>query len=325
MRAWIVEGAGEPQDVLRLGERPAPEPGPGQVRIRVLAAGIGLPDLLMCRGSYPLTPPLPFTPGQEAAGTVVAVGEGAEVRVGDTVMGTTLFVEGHGSFAEECLLYGDSALPVPDHLSPSAAAGFWIPHFTAWVGLVDRGGLRPGERLVVLGASGGSGIAAVQLGKALGAHVVAVVSDETRAEFCRGLGADATVLLGDGPLPDAVRNATDGHGADLVYDPVGGEPGEQAAMAMARGGRLLAIGFASGRWPQLATHDLVVRNTSLVGVIAGGQTPEELRAIHVELMDHVAAGRLRPAVTAEVPFDELPAALRRMADRGLVGKQVLVP
>jgi NADPH2:quinone reductase len=325
MRAWQVQGAGEPKDVLRLVDREPPEPGPGQARVRVTAAGIGLPDLFMCRGTYPLTPPLPFTSGQEVTGTVEAVGDGLDLTIGDRVMGTTLFVQGDGSFAEECLVYGDSALPVPDGLSDADAAGFWIPHLTAWVGLVDRGAIAPGDRLVVLGASGGSGIAAVQLGKALGAHVIAVVSDAERAAFCSGLGADATIDYHDGPLAPAIREATGGHGADLVYDPVGGELGEAAAKALARSGRFLAIGFASGRWPQLATHDLVITNTSLVGVIAGGQSREELRQIHADLAALIADGRLRTAVTNVVPFDDLPDALQRMAERGVVGKQVLVP
>jgi NADPH2:quinone reductase len=325
MRAWEVQGAGEPDEVLHLTDREPPAPGPGQVRIRVAAAGIGLPDLFMCRGRYPLTPPVPFTPGQEAAGTVLAVGDGVDVAVGDRVMGTTLFMQGDGSFAEECLLYGDSALPIPGALSDAEAAGFWIPHFTAWVGLVDRGGLEQGDQLVVLGASGGSGIAAVQLGKALGARVVAVVSDADRAAFCRDLGADVTVDYHDGPLPAKLREATGGRGADLVFDPVGGELAEEAVKAMARGGRFLAIGFASGRWPQLATHDLVVTNTSLVGVIAGGQSRAELREIHAALTELLDAGRLRTAVTRSVPFDQLPDALGRMAGRGLIGKQVLVP
>jgi NADPH2:quinone reductase len=302
-----------------------PQPGPGQVRIRVAAAGIGLPDVFMCRGSYPLTPPLPFTSGQEATGTVTAVGEGVDIPIGTRIMCVTAFWQGHGSFAEECLVAADSTFPVPDGLTDAEAAGFWIPHLTGWIGLVDRGHLAAGEWLAVLGASGGSGIAAVQLGHALGAHVIAVVGDEERASFCRELGADATVNRHDGPLAPALREATGGRGVDVIYDPVGGSPAEDAAGAMARYGRLLAVGFASGAWPKLATHNLVVTNTSLIGVFAGGYSRDELDEIHANLARLVSDGRLRNAVTAEVPFDELPAALQHMADNLVVGKRVLVP
>ena len=183
MRAWQVQGVGEPLDVLHLIELEPPQPGPGQVRIRVTAAGIGLPDVFMCRGTYPLPPPLPFTSGQEATGTVTAVGEGGDIPLGSRIMCVTMFWQGCGSFAEECLVAADSAFAVPDGLTDAEAAGFWIPHLTGWIGLVDRGQIAAGDWLAVLGAAGGSGIAAIQLGHALGAQVIAVVSDEERAEF----------------------------------------------------------------------------------------------------------------------------------------------
>ena len=325
MRAWQVQGSGEPVDVLHAVEIAVPEPGPGQLRIRVTAAGIGLPDVFMCRGTYPLTPPLPFTPGQEASGVVTAVGDGVDLAIGTRVMCVTMFSIGHGSFADECLVSADSAFPIPDGLTDAEAAGFWIPHLTGWIGLVDRGRIAPGDWLAVLGASGGSGIAAVQLGKALGANVIAVVGDEERADFCRSLGADATIDHRTGSVADALRAATDRRGVDLIYDPVGGDVAENAATALARHGRLLAVGFASGRWPKLATHSMVVTNTSLVGVFAGGYSRGELEAIHRHLTGLVTDGRLRNAVTGEVPFDDLPAGLQRMADRGVVGKRVVVP
>jgi len=325
MQAWQVQAAGEPIDVLHRVEIDVPHPGPGQLRIRVTAAGIGLPDVFMCRATYALTPPLPFTPGQEASGVVTAVGDGVDIAIGTRVMCVTMFYKGHGSFAEECLAAADTAFPIPAGLSDAEAAGFWIPHLTAWTGLVDRGDLAPGDWLAVLGASGGSGIAAVQLGKALGARVIAVVSDDERAEFCRGLGADVTINHRAGPIGPALTDATAGKGPDLIYDPVGGALAEDAAAVMARHGRLLAVGFASGRWPRIATHDMVVKNTSLVGVFAGGYTRAELDSIHAGLAALVADGRLRNAVTSEVRFADLPAALQQMADRGVVGKRVVVP
>jgi NADPH2:quinone reductase len=312
-------------DVLRLVDHAPPPPGPGQVRIRVTAAGMGLPDVFMCRGTYPLTPPLPFTPGQEATGVVTAAGDGVDVAIGTRVMCVTAFYEGHGSFAEECLAPTASTFPVPDGLTDAHAAGFWIPHLTGWIGLVDRGRVDAGEWLAVLGASGGSGIAAVQLGRALGARVIAVVGDDERASFCRALGADATLNHRDRPIGAALREITDGHGVDVIYDPVGGALAEDAAGAMARNGRLLAVGFASGDWPRLATQNLVIANASLVGVYAGDYDRAELDHIHSELSGLVADGRLRNAVTAEVPFAELPDALQQLADRGVIGKRVLVP
>jgi NADPH:quinone reductase len=325
MRAWQVQRSGEPSEVLQLVELPPPQPGPGQVRIRVTAAGIGLPDVLMCRHTYPLTPKSAFVPGQEATGVITAVGTGVDREVGSTVMSVTSFMEGHGSFAEECLVPSASAFAVPKGLSDSQAAGFWIPHLTGWIGLVDRGRLAPGEWLAVLGAAGGSGIAAVQLGRALDARVIAVVSDQARAEFCRQLGAEHTVVLGGGDLNVRLREITGGNGVDAVYDPVGGETAEQAWTALSRHGRLLAVGFAGGRWPRIETHNLVVTNTSLVGVFAGGYARHELDSIHARLSALVADGRLRNAVTAEVPFDELPAAVQRLADRAVIGKLVMVP
>jgi NADPH:quinone reductase len=325
MRAWQVQGAGEPIEVLRAVDVPVPDPGPGQIRVRVTAAGIGLPDVLMCRGTYPLTPPLPFTPGQEATGVITAVGDGVTREIGSRVMLVSAFYDGRGSFAHECLALSSTAFPVPEGLTDAEAAGFWIPHLTAWTGLVERGHLAAGEWLAVLGAAGGSGIAAVQLGRALGGRVIAVVGDQQRAEFARELGAEIAVDHREGPLAPVLRAATDDRGVDLIYDPVGGAMAEDAAGSLARNGRHLAVGFASGRWPALAPHDLVVANSSLVGVFAGGQTAAELDEIHVALSRLVADGKLLNAVTATPTFDELPEALQRLADRSTIGKLVMVP
>lgn len=323
MRAWQVARPGEPADVLERVDLEAPAPGPGQAAIQVAAAGLGLPDVFMCRGVYPLTPPLPFVCGQEVTGTVTAVGAGVELEVGDKVMGVTVFTEGRGGFADECLVFRDSTFPVPGGLSDEEAAGFWIPHMTAWIGLVHRGELRSGETLVVLGAGGGSGTAAVQLGRALGARVIAVVGDDARGELCRSLGADAVIDRRTGPLTAAIRDATNGRGADVVYDPVGGDAGEAAGRALARSGRLLAVGFASGRWPELPVHELVVANASIVGVLAAGYSRADLDDVHARLSGLIASGALRTTVTETVSFDDLPGALQRVADGAVVGKVVM--
>jgi NADPH:quinone reductase len=324
VRAWQVQSHGEPVDALRLASIEPPMPEPGQVRLQVTAAGIGLPDVLMCRGVYPLTPKLPFTPGQEAVGVVTAVGDGVEVPLGSKVMVVTAFTEGHGAFAEEALAEAHSTFPVPESLDDADAAGFWIPHLTAWIGLVSRGHLTSGEWLAVLGAAGGSGIAAVQLGRALGARVIAVVGDDAKAAFCRALGAETTVNHTTGPLAAALREATGGHGADLIYDPVGGAASADAARALARDGRLLAVGFASGAWPSIDAIGLVIANASLVGVYAGGYDRAELDEIHRQLSALAQQGSLGGAVTTRVPFDDLPQALDKLAARAVMGKMVLV-
>ncbi|WP_445168435.1 NADPH:quinone oxidoreductase family protein [Mycolicibacterium sp. Dal123E01] len=330
MRAWQVHGAGEPVDVLRLVERELPNPGPDQVRIKVAAAGIGLPDVLMCRGTYPLTPALPFTPGQELAGTVTAVGPGVDSSLlGARVMGVSDFMNGNGSFAEEALALANSAVRVPAALDDCAAAGFWIPNVTAWTGLVDRGHLQAGQALVVLGAAGGSGIAAVQLGKALGAGVLAVVGDASRAEFCRSFGADHVFVahddtLTDGrPLAQALCEATDWRGADMVYDPVGGVQGSSAMGALARNGQHLAVGFASGSWPKVDVAMMAVTNTSLVGVLAVGESREHVETVLASLTGLIEKGAIRDSVQARFAFDDVPEALTRVAARQALGKYVI--
>lgn len=329
MKAWQVHGAGEPADVMRMVERQLPDPGPGQVKIEVGAAGIGLPDVLMCRGTYPLTPPGPFTPGQELAGIVTAAGPGVDLSVGTRVMGVSDFMNGNGSFAAEALAAADTVLPAPDAMDDGAAAGFWIPNMTAWIGLVDRGQLQAGQRLVVLGAAGGSGIAAVQLGKALGAEVVAVAGDESRAEFCRSYGADHAVVSGgdtavDGrPLAQVLRELTDWHGVDMIFDPVGGAQGTNAMGALARDGKHLAVGFASGTWPTVNVQMMTLTNTSLVGVLAAGYSREHIEGILDGLTAMVDSGALRETVLERVPFDEVPEALTRVAARTTRGKCVV--
>jgi NADPH2:quinone reductase len=323
MRAWQVIEHGEPSEALKLVDIDPPTPGKGQVRVRILAAGIGLPDVFMCRGIYPLTPKRPFTPGQEAVGEVIEVGEGVSTPVGTKLMGVTLFTEGRGGFAEESLFDAFNAFPVPPGLADEDAAGFWIPHLTAWVGLVERGGIREGDWVVVLGAAGSSGTAAIQLGRALGARVVAVVSSDAKAELCRSLGAESVLQSDDGSIAEAMREATDGHGADLIYDPVGGAQAEGSVRGLARGGRLLAVGFASGAWPKIDVHTLVRANTSLVGVFAGGFTRAQLDEMHRRMSGFIEAGQLKSTVTYQAAFDDVPQALERLASRDAIGKSVV--
>ena len=322
MHTWQVQRHGRPGDVLRCVVVDEPVPGPGELRLRVRAAGIGLPDALMCRGTYTFSPALPFVPGQEVCGTVDAVGSGVEVSVGTRVMAVTSFFDGHGGFAEATIARSESAFRVPDAMPDEDAAVFRIGYSTAWIGLVRRGAVQPGEWLVVLGAAGGSGLAAVRLGAALGARVIAVVAGDAKRELCEDAGATVVIDRTVSSVEDIVLEATGGVGVDVVYDPVGGALAGAMARCLAPGGRLLAVGFASGRWVDADIAAFVGRNASIVGVYAGGQTRAEAVADHELLLALAADGRLGHA-TRTVTFDALPDALDTVDRAEAVGKLVV--
>ena len=326
MRAWQTVKPGRPRDALSLNEAAdPPQPTPGTVHLEVIAAGIGLPDAFMCQGSYALTPStLPFTQGQEVVGRILGWGDGVENRqVGDRVMAVTSFFTGDGSFAEQCLGLDDFCLPVPDGMSDAEAAGFLIPFHTAYIALVTRGKLEADETLLVIGGAGGTGQAALQVGKALGARVIATAGGPEKAEFCRALGADHVVDYRSEDIAEAVRAATDGHGADAIYDPVGGEAFASARRCIAHEGRILAIGFASGSWGEVDTAHLVYNNYSVVGVIPSHyDRPFKLRA-QERLLGWWREGKLRPRIDDLVPFEALPDALERLVAGGVKGKLAL--
>lgn len=322
MRAWLVDHHGEPRDVLRAAAVDEPVPGPGEIRVRVAAAAVGLPDVLLCRGTYAFSPPLPFVPGQEVCGVVEATGDGVDLVPGTRVMGVTAFYDGRGGFADATVLAAANAFRVPEAMSAADAASFRIGFSTAWAALVRRGGLMAGESLLVLGAAGGSGQAAVQLGHALGARVIAVAAGIEKLAFCRGLGADVGIDRTEGSVPDAVLETTDGRGVDLVFDPVGGQSAASALRVLAAGGRFLAVGFASGAWVEVDTRDLVVRNQSLVGVLASGPSRDVEEADHEALLALVADGALRSQATT-VAFDDVPGALEEVAAGAATGKLVI--
>ena len=323
MRAWQVTRNGEPREVLELRDVALPEPGPGFLRVRVAAAALGLPDVFLCRGSYALTPPLPFTPGQELCGLVTAVGDGAEARVGDRVMGVSAFFMGHGGFAEEALAIDDFAFPVPDFVDDDEAAGFVIPYHTAWVGLVRRAALRTGETLLLLGAGGGTGSAAVQLGCALGARVIATAGGDEKATFCRGLGADLVIDYRAEDISDRVREATDGRGADIVYDAVGDEAFDAATRCIAHEGRLLVVGFGSGEWGRPSSAHLVTRNYSVIGVMPSGYDRAFKCEAQAALMGWRRDGALRVPVGRRLAFAELPSGLEGISGGQATGKWIL--
>jgi NADPH2:quinone reductase len=323
MRAWQVSEHGEPHDAIRLVDLDPPPLGPGQVRIAVRAAAVGLPDVFMCRGTYPLTPAGVFVPGQEVAGEVVEVGAGADFAVGTRVMAITDFVHGHGGFAEQTIADADNVYEIPACLSEADAAGFLIAYQTAWIGLVQRARLTSGDTVLVLGATGGTGAAAVQLASALGARVIGVVNGIAKVAHCRALGATDVIDRSEELVSTAARRLTDGRGATIVYDPVGGAVANDALRCVANGGQFLLVGFASGTWPTIEAHNLLIGNFSAVGVYAGASTRAERIEMLAEMTALVEKGALRPGVTRSA-FDDLPAALTRVAASSVQGRMVAV-
>ena len=326
MRAWQTTKAGRPQDVLHLeASVPEPLPTPGTVLVEVVAAGIGLPDAFMCSGNYAMTPAqLPFTQGQEMVGRVVGWADGVQGRaVGDRVMAVTSFFTGDGAFAERCLALDDFCLPVPEDMSDAAAAGFLISLHTAYIALVTRGKVEAGETLVVVGGAGGTGQAAMQIGKALGARVIATAGGPEKAAFCRELGADEVIDYHAEDIAEGIKARTEGRGADVIYDPVGGDTFAKLTTAVAPEGRILAIGFASGEWGQVDAGALTYGNFSVVGVIPTFYDRAYKERAQTQLVAWWKEGKLRPCVDELVPFDALPDALERLVAGKVTGKLAL--
>ena len=326
MRAWQTVKPGRPRDALQLNQNAKPpQLRSGTVLLDVIAAGIGLQDVFMCQGTYHLTPPtLPFTQGQEVIGRIVGVGDGVLGRqLGDRVMAVTSFFTGDGGYAEQCLGLDDFCLPVPDGMTDAEAAGFLIPFHTAYIALVTRGKVQAGETLLVIGGAGGTGQAAMQIGKALGARVIATAGGPEKAEFCRTLGADHVVDYRAEDIAEGVKAATEGRGADAIYDPVGGDAFASAMQCVAHEGRILAIGFASGSWGKSDTSHMVYNNYSVVGVIPSQYDRAFKLRTQEQLLDWWKQGKLRPRVDELVPFEALPDALERLVAGGVKGKLVL--
>ncbi|MCC6391032.1 MAG: NADPH:quinone oxidoreductase family protein [Bryobacterales bacterium] len=321
MRTWHVLGFGEPEE-MALAEVPSPEVKEKEVRVKVRAAGVNFFDLLLVRGKYQAKPVFPFTPGAEAAGVVDAVGAGvAGVRVGDRVIALHSF----GCFAEEVVCPEARILPIPDGMGFDVAAAMTIVYQTAWFGLVDRGQLTAGEWLLVHAGASGVGMSAVQIGKALGARVIATASTEDKLEFCRRQGAEAAISYADAGWVDEVNRITGG-GADVIYDPVGGDVFDRSMKCIAPGGRLVVIGFASGRIPTVAANRLLLKNIAVAGAVWGNWTslhPEYLQTTHARLVEMWRAGAIRPVVGRRYAMEEAPRALRDLANRGAVGKSVI--
>lgn len=325
MRAWRVEQFGEPTQQWQLQEdAPDCEPGPNEIKVAVEACGLGLPDVLMCRDNYPLTPPLPFTPSQEAAGEVVAVGEGVDAAmIGQRVMGTTQFQAQAGGLADYCLMHAGAALPIPDAMKGEEAAGFFIPYMTAWVGLVRRGHITADDTLLVMGASGSSGAAAVQLGKAIGARVIAVAGGPDKAAFCKSIGADEVIDHRAQDITKTAKELTGGKGATIVFDPVGGKPGRAAFKATAFEGRFVVIGYASGEWPLISLPETLMTNISLVGAMPVGFSPDVMRGGVEQLIGYWQQGKLNLSSQQVFDFDDGLQAIGHIAGGKVEGKVVV--
>ena len=321
MRALVCPAYG-PVETLEIEELPDPSPGPGQVQIEVRAAGLNFPDLLSIAGQYQTKTPPPFVPGVEVAGIVTATGPGvSRIKTGDAVIA----MPAGGAFAEICIADETSTLPKPAALSFEEAAAFAITYFTTMHAYRQSAALKPGETILVLGAAGGVGSAAVELGKALGARVIAAASSREKLEFAKALGADDTINYAEQQLKEEVRSLTDGRGVDVVYDPVGGELAEQALRATAWHGRYLVVGFASGEIPALPANLALLKEASIVGVWWGtwaARHPREQLENLQSLAALLEAGKIRPRVSASFSLDDYVAAFRAISERRVTGKVV---
>lgn len=325
MRAVVCNALG-PVSGLAVEERPSRAPGAGEVRVGIAACGVNFPDLLMVSGGYQLKPPLPFIPGMESAGVILAVGEG----VTDWQPGQRVTITGPahpiGLFAEEVTADQSYLSATPPGLTDTEAAGYVATYATSYHALVDRAGLREGEVLLVHGASGGVGTAAVQLGKVLGATVIATGGDDAKLAKVKELGADIVVNTSREDVREVVKTATGGVGADVIYDPVGGDLFETSMRCVAPEGRILVIGATSGVYAPAKTNHILVKEVAVIGVLHGNwrvRHPDRFARNMEALDDLVAAGRIRPHVGRTYPLAKAAEAMAALANREIVGKCVL--
>lgn len=324
MRAMVCEAWGEPEQ-LRLLDIEEPVAGPGELIVDVKAAAANFPDVLIVRNQYQAQPALPFVPARELAGIVVSTGPGVE----GFAPGTRVFAGvDNGAFAERARVSAVRAIVLPDDIEFDVAAAFTLTYGTSYHALVDRGNLRAEESVLVLGAAGGVGLAAVEIAKAVGARVIAAVSTREKANVCIEHGADAVVIYTEEDLRAAVNAFTDGRGVDVIYDPVGGEFAERAFRCIAWRGRHLVVGFADGEVPKLRLNLPLLKGASLVGVFWGEFTrrePAQYRAGMRQMVQWLQSGLLRPHISHRFPLSEAGAALRLLADRKAIGKLVVCP
>ncbi len=322
MKALLCKTWGEPETLV-VEDVPLPAPGPGQALVRIHAAGVNFPDALIIQNKYQFKPPLPFSPGGECAGVVEAVGSDVTgVAVGDRVISMTVW----GAFAQYAVLDQATLVPMPANLPYDIAAAFVITYATSYHALADRGALKAGETLLVLGASGGVGLAAIEIGKRLGARVIAAASSDDKLAICREHGADQTINYSSEDLKDRIKQLTGGPGVDVIVDPVGGAYTETALRSSAWRGRLLVVGFANGDIPKLPANLTLLKGCSVVGVFLGDymkREPQRYRNDLATLFAWLAEGSLRPHIAARYPLERGGEALRALLDRRVSGKLVL--
>ncbi len=325
MRALIVDRLGPDYEGVSLQDIPVPAPGPGEVLVRVKAAGVNFPDLLMTRGEYQMKPPLPFGLGMELSGEIAALGPSVEGwSVGQAIVGGAKL----GGFAEFAILPAASLKAKPERLSFAQAAGYGAAYITAYVGLVRRGNLQPGDWVLVHGAAGGVGLAAVDMAKMMGARVIATSASDAKLKVLQDEYAPDAVLNVTNGFREQVKEITGGRGADIIYDPVGGDVFDESVRCIAFDGRLLVIGFTSGRIPTISVNMPLIKGFSVVGVRAGEygrQFPERGRENQAAIWAMAVAGTVKPRVHAEVPLENWREAFELLAGRQVIGKAVIVP
>ena len=322
MKALLCKAFG-PASTLVLEDIPAPDVKKNEILLDIHAAGVTFPDTLIIEGKYQFKPPFPFSPGGEAAGVISAVGENVtHLKPGDRVMALT----GWGSFAEQVAVPNYNVLPIPESMDFTIAAAFSMTYGTSMHALKQRANLQPGETLLVLGASGGVGLAAVEIGKALGARVIAAASSAEKLEVAKNAGADELINYTDTSLKDEIKRLTNGNGADVIYDPVGGDLFDQAIRAIAWNGRLLVVGFASGRIPELPVNLALLKGASVVGVFWGSfaqRQPQDNAANFKQLFAWFEEGKLKPLVSQVYPLERAGEAIDALGGRRAVGKVVV--
>lgn len=323
MKAVVCKAYGQPEELV-IEEVPSPEMGPGEVKIRVHAAGVNFPDLLMVQGLYQRKPVFPFSPGLEVAGDVIETGQRVtQVKPGERVIA----VVNDGGFAEEVVCPSELALKMPSKMPFEQGAVFPIVYGTSHVALEHRARLHPGETLLVLGAGGGVGLTAVEIGKLLGARVIAAASSAEKLALASEYGADEVINYVQDDLRQAVKDLTHGKGANVIYDPVGGDMFDAALRSIAWEGRLLVIGFASGRIPEMAVNLALLKNCSVMGTYWGAyllHDPSVVLKSFMQLMMWYAEGKLKPYISARYPLEKAADALNALKDRKAKGKQVLL-
>jgi NADPH2:quinone reductase len=323
MRAWRFDRFGPFKEVLHLASVTTPAPDAQECRVRMRAIGLNFPDVLLVEGKYQLKPELPATPGMEGMGEVVEAGPGSRYRVGQRVLVNLL----NGTFAEEVTVSDAFLLPVPDGMSDGQAAAFHVTYQTSHLALLHRGQLKAGETLLVHGGAGGVGTAAIQLGRAFGARVIATATGALKCGVAKRCGADEAIDLKTEDFVARVKTLTDGRGVDVVYDPVGGELFDRSLKVLALESRLLVIGFTSGTIPSVPVNRLLLKNASVVGVQWGTykfQQPERIVAMHDDLCARFTAGRISPVLYEKTfPFERLPDALEVLMSREAWGKVIV--